>query len=81
MFHHDFFAHKTLANVNFETFKAVAHPFMRLTISNTISFNLFPQNINSNSTIFGFKGKNIIWMKDGRVGVYILGENVENDGI
>ena len=60
---------------------------MRLTISNSISFNIFPQNINPNSpitisrSIFEFEGKIVIWMKDGRVRVYILGEKVETDGI
>ena len=54
---------------------------MQHIISNAISLNLFPQNINPNSTIFEFGGKNIIWMKDDRFKVYVLGENVKNDAI
>ena len=69
---HDFFALKILANVNIEALKFVVRLFMRLTILNAISFNLFPQNINSNSTIFDFGGKIIIWMRDDRVKTYVL---------
>ena len=54
---------------------------MRLAISNAISFNLFPQNINPNSTVFHpnyiFSAKS----KDGRVRIYILEEKVETDDL
>ena len=41
----------------------------------------FSQNINSNSTIFGFGEKYIVWTNNGRVGVYDMGKKVETNDI
>ena len=71
LFHHDFYAYKTLANVNFEASSLYAYicdsPFQMPSI-----FNFFSQNINTNS-----KGKNMIWMKDVDLKVYILGKKLK----
>ena len=40
----------------------------------------YPQGL-QNCFIFEFRTINIIWMKDAKVKVYILGEKVETDSI
>ena len=84
MFYRDLFAHKILANVNFKTLRLLYaylydSPFQIPSIS---TFSL--QNINLNSPfqiLYLNSGKNMIWIKDGRVKVYVLREKVETDGI